>query len=91
MNLRAGTIVGLAFILSLVVAIDRASAALLCVSPHGLVRLRTKCKRKEKVTDPATIGLQVPGPQGPTGPTGVPGAMGATGLSGAAGPTGGPA
>jgi len=87
MNLRAIGALALAFSLILM-AVDRASAVVLCVSPHGLVRVRARCRHKEKPADPATLGLLVQGPQGPTGARGIPGTTGATGPTGALGPTG---
>ena len=87
MNLRAIGALALAFSLILM-AVDRASAVVLCVSPHGLVRVRARCRHKEKPADPATLGLLVQGPQGPTGARGIPGPTGATGPTGALGPTG---
>ena len=78
MNLRPLGALALASAAILLV-VDLAPAAVVCVSPHGLVRVREKCKRKDTPADPAALGLQVPGPQGPTGPLGIPGAVGATG------------
>jgi len=90
MNLRPLGALALASAAILLV-VDLAPAAVVCVSPHGLVRVREQCKRKETPADPAALGLQVPGPQGPTGPTGplgIPGGVGPTGPTGAMGPTG---
>src|SRR5215468_6997797 len=87
MNLRAIGALALASPLILM-AVDRASAVVLCVSPHGLVRVRARCRHKEKAADPATLGLLVQGPQGPTGARGIPGTTGTTGPTGALGPTG---
>jgi hypothetical protein len=70
----------------MLLAVDHAPAAVLCVSPHGLVRVREKCKRKETAADPATLGVQ--GPQGPTGPVGLPGTAGPAGPTGPLGPAG---
>ena len=58
MNLRPVSTLALASTVALL-AVDRAPAAVLCVSPHGLVRVREKCKRKETAR---TLGVQ--GPQG---------------------------
>jgi hypothetical protein len=66
----------------ILLTVDRAPAAVLCVSPHGLVRVRGKCRHKETPADPASLGLLVSGPQGPTGARGIPGPTGAVGPTG---------
>jgi hypothetical protein len=43
----------------------RADAATLCVTKNGSLRLRVACRPRERVVDPAAIGLQ--GPPGPPG------------------------
>ena len=86
MRIKARTL-GLASAL-IIAVVARAPAELLCVSPHGVVRVRNRCRHKEKAADPAALSLQVPGPIGPTGPVGAAGAAGATGATGPVGPTG---
>ena len=73
---------------ALVVLLDTAdaSAAVLCASSSGVVRVRESCRRSESQLDLAALGLR--GPQGIEGPAGAAGAPGVDGSQGAAGPQG---
>lgn len=58
----------------------RTDAAMLCATRGNTVKVRDTCKPKERVLDPAALGLR--GPQGDPGPQGDRGPAGAAGLAG---------
>ena len=76
---------------ALVVLLDTAdaSAAVLCASSSGVVRVRVNCHQSESQLDPDALGLRgSQGEPGIEGPAGAAGAPGVDGSQGAAGPQG---
>jgi hypothetical protein len=64
----------LGLLVVMVLVASPAWAEVLCQSKRGALSVRTACKKKETLVDPAALGLQ--GPPGPPGPAGTAGAYG---------------